>query len=46
MEYGSGTFGDWFRQKLLIVENITDLELVEFGVGKLAPDPYPERTVI
>ena len=45
MEDGQNNLGDWFRQKLLIVENITELELDEFGVGKI-PNTSPADTVI
>ena len=38
--------GDFFRQKLLIVENITDLELVRFEVGKLPSSKNTAHTVI
>ena len=45
MEDGKDSLGDWFRQKLLIVENITALELTRFDVGKV-PSSDPADTVI
>ena len=45
MEDGNGGLGDWFRQKLLIVENITALDLTKFEVGKV-PSSDPADTVI
>ena len=45
MEDGDGGLGDWFRQKLLIVENITALDVTRFEVGKV-PSSDPANTVI
>ena len=46
MEDKKDGLGDFFRQKLLIVENITDLELVRFEVGKLPSSKNTAHTVI